>query len=149
GHVNPKNDPEAYYNIFFNFDAFKEKPEELITTMTELQGLDGMTILDISDISLFEDENIAPITSVACILANHVTCSDQDIQEIILETTGRFATIVEEPLFRSELTKPFIEKKNKVEDINILWYGLNSEIFSIKPYQSSTPYEITTYIENK
>lgn len=145
GDINPKTSEDAYFHIFFNFSSF-DKPEDMIMKMSELQDNEILTILDISDNNLLVDPSTASVTAVAAIFASYVTCSTAEIQEQVYDHTGRLSTIVEWPLFKEDFTKPLVLDTKKP---NILWYGLNSEIFSIRPYTLSTGFEITTYFESK
>jgi len=148
GHVNTDTDLEAYYNVFFNFDGH-QKNEDLILKMTSLQDKSNVTIFDFSNPILLSDEKTSPVASVSLILASHVTCPNAEIQELIYEHTGRLATIVEWPLLKDDFSRPMLLKANKKEDVSILWYGLNSEIFTIKPFIQSTDTKINTYVEGK
>lgn len=150
GQVNPLDDPEnAYYHIFFDFDTFADKKEDMIMKMAELQDKDILTILDISDKDLLENEATSSVAAVGAIFASFVTCASAEIQEQVYEHTGRLATIVEWPLFTSEFTKPFVADIEDKDSVNILWYGLNAEIFSIRPYTQITDYNINLYLESK
>jgi hypothetical protein len=117
--------------------------------MAEVQESDGITIIDVSDKSLLLDEKVSPLLTVATVFSTHVTCSTQEIQEMIYDNTGRLATIVEWPVFKQDFSPPYVEKKKEEKDVHILWYGLNSEIFSVKPFMQSQEYKINTYFENK
>lgn len=147
GNINDKLSEDAYFHIFFNFDTFKDRKENLLTEMAKLQEDCGLTILDISDSSYLTDEN-SSIANVAALFASYLTCSSSELQEQIFEYTGRLATIVEHPLFNEDFTKPFIEKKKK-KDVKVIWYGLHSEVFSIKPYTQVTDFNIEAYFEYK
>lgn len=147
GRVNNQIDPDAYYHIFFNFDTFPKK-EDLIMKMAELQEDNIITVLDISDNSLFLKEDTSSVTSVAAIFASFVTCSSAEIQGQVYEHTGRESIIVEQPLFTQDFIKPLIESKEE-KDVKVLWYGLSAEIFSIRPYMQSTNFPIATYMEAK
>lgn len=150
GGINSKFDIDnAYYHILFDFSTFTSNKESLITTLAHLHDKDIVTILDLSDENLFLNKETSSLISVAAIVAGHITCSNSDMQELIYEYTGRLATIVDFPLFKEDFKKPLVVPRKSAKDLNILWYGLNSEIFTIKPYTTQTQFDIDVFIESK